>query len=59
MLATWSDVSHMMDRSYVVKAREIPLYALLRCGPGAGDLILRPVTPGAIGSMLACPGTPR
>jgi hypothetical protein len=57
VLANWEDVSYMMNRRYMVTARDLPLYALLRCGPGAGDLLMRPMARGEIGAMLACPGT--
>jgi hypothetical protein len=57
VLANREDVSNMMNRTYIVTAKDLPLYALLRCGPGAGDLLLRPMARGEIGAMLACPGT--
>jgi hypothetical protein len=46
-----------MNRTYIVKASDLPFYALLRCGPGEGNLLMRPMARGEIGAMLACPGT--
>jgi len=57
-LANWGDVTSMMNRSYMIKPRELPLYALLRCGPGVDGLLIRPMAGGEIGTMLACPATP-
>jgi hypothetical protein len=57
VLAHWEDVTSMMNRSYFVEPRELPFYALLRCGPGVDGLLIRPMAGGEIGTMVACPET--
>jgi hypothetical protein len=57
VMATYADVIHMLDGTYVVKAIDVPLYVLLRCGVGPGDIRMRPLAEGESGEMLACSGT--
>jgi hypothetical protein len=42
----------------VVKATDLPLYLLLRCGVRPGDISMRPLAEGESSKMLGCPGTP-
>jgi hypothetical protein len=57
VMATYADFIHMVDGTYVVKAIDVPLYVLLRCGVGPGDIRMRPLAEGESGEMLACSGT--
>jgi hypothetical protein len=52
----WADVDYMEDGSYVVKASDPPLYALIRCGPGPGGVFLRPLPKGESVAIAACSG---
>jgi hypothetical protein len=58
VVASQADVIDIVDGSYVVKATDIPLYLLLRCGVRPGDISMRPLTEGESSKMLSCPGTP-
>jgi hypothetical protein len=56
-LATYADLRNMRSGIYAVKATDVPLYALIQCGPDRGDLFMRPLAQGESGATLACPGT--
>lgn len=58
VLANIADVGSMLSGVYVVKASDLPLHALIPCGPGPGDIIIKPMAIGESGTMLACPGGP-
>ncbi len=55
VLATYAEFTAMNSGTYVVKASDLPLYALIRCGPTPGDIFLRSMEAGDTGAMLACP----
>jgi hypothetical protein len=55
VLSAWEDVSYTVKKSYVVKERDLPLYALFRCGRGAGELLIRPMAVGETGAIPSCP----
>ncbi|MFZ0745307.1 MAG: hypothetical protein WAM85_12930 [Terracidiphilus sp.] len=56
VLASYLDFRAMQSGTYVVKAGDLPLYALIHCGPNPGDVVLLPMAEGESGTMLACPG---
>jgi hypothetical protein len=56
VLATWPDVDHMNTGEYLIKLDELPLYAVLRCGPALEDLVLVSMSQGQTGATLVCPG---
>jgi hypothetical protein len=53
-----TEVGKMFSGLYVVKAGDLPLHALISCGPDPGDIVMEPMAIGESGTMLACPGTP-
>jgi hypothetical protein len=57
VLGAYAEFKAMKYRVYVVKARDLPLYALIRCGPAYGDIIMLPMEIGETPAMLACPET--
>jgi hypothetical protein len=58
VLANFGDVRKMESGAYVVKASDLPLHALISCGPDPDDIVMEPMAVGESGTMLACPGTP-
>jgi hypothetical protein len=56
VLAAWPDVDHMNTGEYSIKSDELPLYAVLRCGPAPEDLVLFSMSQGQTGATLVCPG---
>jgi hypothetical protein len=50
------DADYMEEGTYVVKPTDPPLYALFRCGPGAGGISLRQLPVGEPVQTLACSG---
>jgi hypothetical protein len=59
VLATWPDVDHMNSGEYSLKSGDLPLYALLRCGPSPEDIVMLSMSQGQTGAMLVCPSKPR
>jgi hypothetical protein len=59
VLATWPDVEHMNSGEYSIKSGDLPLYALLRCGPSPEDIVMLSMNQGQTGAMLVCPSKPR
>jgi hypothetical protein len=57
VLASNAEVGTVESGTYVAKTGDLPLYALIRCGPAPGDIIMEPMTVGESRSTLACPGT--
>jgi len=57
VMASQTDVIDTVDGTYEVKAIDLPLYVLLRCGVHPGDIRMRPLAEGESAKMLACPGT--
>jgi len=57
VLATYVQIDDMQSGNYLVKASDLPLYALIRCGPGPEDIFMEPMAIGDSGATLACPGT--
>jgi hypothetical protein len=57
VMASQADVVDVVDGAYVVKAIDLPLYVLLRCGERPGDIRMRSLAEGESGKMLACPRT--
>jgi hypothetical protein len=57
VLATYVQIDDMEWGNYLVKASDLPLYALIRCGPGPEDIFMEPMAIGESGTMLPCPGT--
>ena len=55
VMASQADVIDIVDGTYVVKAIDLPLYVLLRCGVRPGDIRVLPLAEGESGKMLACP----
>jgi hypothetical protein len=58
VLAVNKEVGTMEAGTYVVKASDLPLHALIWCGPDPDDIIMRQMAIGESGATLACPGTP-
>jgi hypothetical protein len=58
VLGEYAEFTAMKSRGYVVKARDLPLYALIKCAPEPGDMIMLPMEIGETPAMLACPGAP-
>jgi hypothetical protein len=58
VLGAYAEFTAMKSREYVVKARDLPLYALIKCAPEPGDMIMLPMEIGETPAMLACPGAP-
>jgi hypothetical protein len=64
VLATLAEERSMIAGTYVVKASDSPLYALIRCETGSGqmpdtaEIVMRPLTTGESGAMLTCPKSP-
>lgn len=58
VVATYRELRAMESDTYAVKASDLPLHALIRCGPRPGDIFMRPMAKGETGAMLACPGAP-
>jgi len=56
VLATYVEFSSMRSGIYVVGANDLPLYALIQCGPDRGDLFIQPMAQGESGATLVCPG---
>jgi len=56
VVASYSNVVDMMDGTYAAKASDLPLFVLLGCGPGPGDIRMLPLSRGESSEMLACPG---
>jgi hypothetical protein len=57
VVASQADVFDIVQGTYVVKAIDLPLYVLLRCGARPGDIRMRALAEGESSKMLACPGT--
>jgi len=55
VLATYVQVDEMESGNYLAKASDLPLYALIRCGPDPENIIMQSIAIGESGSMLACP----
>jgi len=55
VMGSQADVIDVADGTYMVKAIDLPLYVLLRCGARPGDIRMRPLAEGESGKMLACP----
>ena len=58
VLANVGEVGAMSSGTYVVKAGDLPLHALISCGPDPGDIVMEPMAMGESGTMLTCPATP-
>jgi len=58
VLATYAEYYSMNAETYTMNARDLPLYALIRCGPDPSDLLMRPMAEGESGAMLGCSGSP-
>jgi hypothetical protein len=58
VLATYVQIDEMDSGNYLVKASDLPLYALIRCGPDPEDIVMEPMAIGESGAMLACSGPP-
>lgn len=56
VLATYVQIDEMDSGNYLAKASDLPLYALIRCGPDPEDIIMEPMAIGESGTMLTCPG---
>ena len=56
VLGAYAEFTAMKSGEYVVTARDLPLFALIKCGPGSGDIIMQPMEIGETPAMLACPG---
>ena len=56
VVANPADSDLMEKGSYVVRATDLPLSVIVRCGPGPTDLCLRPLVEGQSSAMLAYPG---
>lgn len=54
-LASAADVKGMQVGTSIVKASDLPLCVLYRCGEGSGEALMRPLAKGETGAMLACP----
>ncbi len=57
VLATYVEDEAMESGTYVVKASDLPLYALIRCGPEPSDIYIVPLAIGEVSAKPACPGT--
>ena len=57
VMANITEVGSMWGGTYLVKAGDLPLYALISCGPGPDDIVMEPMATGESGIMLACPAT--
>jgi len=57
VLATYVEDIAVESGTYVVKESDLPLYALIRCGPEPGDIIMVPLASGEPSAKPACPGT--
>ena len=57
VLATYPEIDEMESGNYLVKASDLPLYALIRCGPDPDAIFMQPMVIGRSGSELTCPGT--
>jgi hypothetical protein len=55
VVASYADQLAMVNGTYVVKASDLPLYALIQCGPGPTEIFIRPMAKGESGATLACP----
>jgi hypothetical protein len=55
-LASNADIVKMEHGTYVVKPSDLPLHALISCGPDPDDIVMEPMAIGESGAMLACPG---
>jgi len=58
VLATYVEDEAMESGTYVLKASDLPLYALIRCGPEPGDIFMAPLALGESSATPACPATP-
>jgi hypothetical protein len=56
VLASNADIVKMEHGTYVVKPSDLPLHALISCGPDPDDIVMEPMAIGESGAMLACPG---
>jgi hypothetical protein len=56
VVATNLQIRTMLSKSYMIKASDLPLYALIRWGPGSNDLFIRPLTKGESVATLAYHG---
>ena len=54
-LAIAAHVSYYVGRDYVSKVDDLPLHALIRCGPGPDDIVMESMAIGESGATLACP----
>jgi hypothetical protein len=57
VLATYVEDMAVESGTYIVKESDLPLYALIRCGPEPGDIIMVPLASGEPSAKPACPGT--
>ena len=48
----------MNSGEYSIKSGDLPLYALLRCGPSPEDIVMVPMSQGQTGAVLVCPRNP-
>jgi len=53
VLAIYVQIDEMESGNYIAKASDLPLYALIRCGPDPEEIIMEPMAIGESGAMLA------
>lgn len=58
VMPTFFDVGSIAVGNYVIKPSYLPLYGLIRCGPGKADSMLRPLAAGETQATVACGASP-
>jgi hypothetical protein len=58
VLPTFAEFEAMKSGAYQLKASDLPLYALVRCGPEPEDIFMAPLAIGESSTKSACPSTP-
>jgi hypothetical protein len=57
VLSTYAEFEAMKSGTYQLKASDLPLYALIRCGPEPEELFMETLAMGESSTKAACPAT--
>jgi hypothetical protein len=57
VVATYDDFNAMQSGTYIVKASDLPLNALIRCGPEHNDIVMVSLAEGELSAKPACPAS--